>query len=106
MQIIDAYYNSAFGLPSSVGNNGQLTACSRYDNYDRFVDRNRLVEAAVTFGLEYRNHLALPWNENNLRSSIELASEELSRQVKILKQGLLIVNRNMFINSDLPFCCD
>ena len=55
-----------------------LSGCSRYDNFLKFIDANKLADEATTFGLEYKSTLAIPITEQALRASIQLATGKVT----------------------------
>ena len=53
-----------------------LSGCTRYDDYLKYVDGNKLAEEATTFGLEFKSKLGIPVSEQALRTAIQLAKEK------------------------------
>jgi hypothetical protein len=66
-----------------------LSGCTRYDNYLKYIDGNKLGEEAATFGLEFKSKLAIPVTEQALRTAIQLAKEKVSKLTLFQKQMLL-----------------
>ena len=58
-------------------NSPALSGCQRYDNFFKYIDGVKLAEEAAIFGLESKATLAIPINEQALRTSIQLAKEKV-----------------------------
>lgn len=86
-QIVDKYY-SRHGL-STNAQSIKWSACQRYDNFQRKIDHNQVLEHGLTFALELKQYLIATVSESSMRNAISFALESVKDQVKILETALL-----------------
>lgn len=85
-QMIDMYY-SRYGL-RVMARSTVLTACQRYENYKKMIDKYKLAEEATTFALELKHVMVSPVAETAIQASVNFAIQAVDREVDLLEKSL------------------
>ena len=93
--MLDTFY-SRYGLNVN-SESTTWSACKRYDYFRRKFNEKEILEQALTFALELKNHLILTMDVPSLKNAISFALTSFKDEVKNLELSII---RNFFECTD------